>query len=799
MAEHRALVLVGGRWHQIGDTDTLKNAMAPAVYDPTGVGADMFDRSNHVGSVDVADITGLGTAATADIGSGPLDIAVGDHDHLGDYQAASADLDAISALTTPGLLHRTGDGTAEIVDVTSAGIDLIGATDVDAQKTLLGISAAASYEIGTTAGTIAEGNHNHDLVYEILASKNAANGYPGLGADGKVSSAQLPAITLNSTDVVADEAAQLALTVTEGHIAIRTDTSTTYVALNSTNASMSDWQELSFGAGVSSVNGQSGVVSLGKVDIGLGSVLNVAQLAIANDLSDLNDPSIARTNLGLGDSAIANVGTGSIDVAAGDHTHTGYQAEDTDLTAISNLSALDLGLLQRTATGTFSTVAIETIGVDFLAEATVEGQRIALGLGDAAVAAIGMAAGEVAAGDHTHTGYQTQSDDLDAIAAVTETGVYNRTGAGTVETVAVGVLGGLFLATDTSEAGRSLLSLGDSATKNTGDTASDVAAGNHIHDGVYSEVGHTHPYQPIDGDLTAIANLSTNGLVERVDNGLMTTAPLSAVSKTFLNKPTISDQRDALELGGSAILDIGTGAGTVAAGDHNHDLTYQATSEKGENGGYTPLNGFGKIPTIHLPAITANSTNVVASEVEQLALTVGEGDLAIRTDESKTYIALNATNASMSDWTEMLFPGGGVSSVNGNSGAVTITKADLGLTNVIDALQLDATLNLSDIPDAGTARTNLGLGAAAEFDVGMEAGKVAPGDHTHPDLGGTSAEMVGDDGEGGPDGVDGGFAGLVPAPALGDNVKFLRGDGSWAEVAVAMKVSKAKQYFLANF
>jgi len=43
-----------------------------------------------------------------------------------------------------------------------------------------------------------------------------------------------------------------------------------------------------------------------KSDVGLGNVLNAAQLAIANDLSDLNDAPTARSNLGLGSMAIIN-------------------------------------------------------------------------------------------------------------------------------------------------------------------------------------------------------------------------------------------------------------------------------------------------------------------------------------------------------------------------------------------------------------------------------------------------------------------------------------------------------------
>jgi len=54
----------------------------------------------------------------------------------------------------------------------------------------------------------------------------------------------------------------------------------------------------------------------------------------------------------------------------------------------------------------------------------------------------------------------------------------------------------------------------------------------------------------------------------------------------------------------------------------------------------------------------------------------------------------------------------------------SVTKAQVGLTNVSDDAQLKIASNLGDLDNAATARSNLGLGSAAEKDTGTGAGNV---------------------------------------------------------------------------
>lgn len=92
----------------------------------------------------------------------------------------------------------------------------------------------------------------------------------------------------------------------------------------------------------------------------------------------------------------------------------------------------------------------------------------------------------------------------------------------------------------------------------------------------------------------------------------------------------------------------------------------------------------GKIPTSQLPALALTDVFTVASQAAQLALTAEEGDVAIRTDLNISYIHNGGTAGTMADWSELITPTDTVLSVNGETGAVTLTSDDIsdaGQTN----------------------------------------------------------------------------------------------------------------------
>lgn len=151
-----------------------------------------------------------------------------------------------------------------------------------------------------------------------------------------------------------------------------------------------------------------------------------------------------------------------------------------------------------------------------------------------------------------------------------------------------------------------------------------------------------------------------------------------ALDGTFRIKNTADETKQlAFDVSGVAV----STTRTVIMPNSNVDLGLIATaiqsSEKAAANGVATLDAGGKLLTSQLPPLAITSTFVVANEVAQLALTVQEGDVAVRSDENKSYIALNATNGSMGDWQVLLTPTDAVLSVNGQTGVVVLSTTDI--------------------------------------------------------------------------------------------------------------------------
>ena len=108
------------------------------------------------------------------------------------------------------------------------------------------------------------------------------------------------------------------------------------------------------------------------------------------------------------------------------------------------------------------------------------------------------------------------------------------------------------------------------------------------------------------------------------------------------------------------------------------DAGTAASKNTGTAAGNVPVLGSdGKLDESLLPAIAITETFVVDSQAAMLALSAQRGDVAVRTDENKSYI-LNADNPTvLANWVWLRTPDCKVLSVNRKTGAVVLTTSDI--------------------------------------------------------------------------------------------------------------------------
>ncbi|MBS7328942.1 MAG: hypothetical protein KIG68_09410 [Oxalobacter sp.] len=151
-----------------------------------------------------------------------------------------------------------------------------------------------------------------------------------------------------------------------------------------------------------------------------------------------------------------------------------------------------------------------------------------------------------------------------------------------------------------------------------------------------------------------------------------------------------------------------TAATNLAASDITGLLGTAATKNTGTGSGNVPvLDSNGKLSTSVLPSLSIMDVYTVANQAAMLALTCQKGDIAIRTDENKTYILSGDSPSTLANWKELLTPTDAVTSVNNKTGAVTLTTSDISEgTNLYwtaarfnSAFAAKASTDLSDTSD----------------------------------------------------------------------------------------------------
>jgi hypothetical protein len=125
---------------------------------------------------------------------------------------------------------------------------------------------------------------------------------------------------------------------------------------------------------------------------------------------------------------------------------------------------------------------------------------------------------------------------------------------------------------------------------------------------------------------------------------------------------------DGIDMNGNSItgLPLPSAGGDVATRDYVNTYSSNASNLS-----------TGTIPTSVLPPIAITTTQTAVSEIAMLALVTQEGDVVVRTDESRSYIRNAGVSGTMSDFNELATPTDSVLSVNGETGAVTINQDEV--------------------------------------------------------------------------------------------------------------------------
>lgn len=166
-------------------------------------------------------------------------------------------------------------------------------------------------------------------------------------------------------------------------------------------------------------------------------------------------------------------------------------------------------------------------------------------------------------------------------------------------------------------------------------------------------------------------------------------------------------------------------------------FTPENIANKDLAGGYAGLDLSGRLNPAQLPNLAITDTFVVVSQAAMLLLTAQTGDVAVRTDESKSYILAGSDPTALADWQELLTPTTGVTTVFGRSGAVTAqnndyTFAQIGSTpttlagyGITDAQPLSSALTIySGISPSANVQTLLGSADFAAFKTSLSLNNV---------------------------------------------------------------------------
>ena len=190
-----------------------------------------------------------------------------------------------------------------------------------------------------------------------------------------------------------------------------------------------------------------------------------------------------------------------------------------------------------------------------------------------------------------------------------------------------------------------------------------------------------------DADNVKLGTVETNASADQTDAEIRAAVEAATDSNVFtdadhtkLNAIEASATADQTDAEIRAAVEAATDSNVFTDADHTKldgieagaDITDTSNVVNALSAGTNiSISAGGQISAAQI-AITDVFT--VGSESTQLALSTSQGDVVVRTDQNKTYIHNGGSAGTMADFTLLLTPTGGVTSVVGSTGVVSATQ-----------------------------------------------------------------------------------------------------------------------------
>ena len=178
----------------------------------------------------------------------------------------------------------------------------------------------------------------------------------------------------------------------------------------------------------------------------------------------------------------------------------------------------------------------------------------------------------------------------------------------------------------------------------------------------------------LEDSLNSIVDWSTSQTANiHSSNYTDTTYSLATTLEDGLMSKTLKEKLDDIEAGAN-ITDTTNVVSALTAGD-NVTIESDGTVKANVIGALSAGTGIAISNTgeISVSDYEVSTVQTAASESAQLALTVTQGGIVVRTDTNKTYIHNGGTADTMADFTDITPNTSGVQSINTQSGVVTLT------------------------------------------------------------------------------------------------------------------------------